>query len=843
MRPQPQKKSEKGARARRIFESAMEVSEEGRARLVDRACGDDAPLREAVERLLRADAEAGDFLREPLVRGAAASPFLPPPRIGPYQLQEKIGEGGMGVVYRGVRDDEAFQREVAVKLIVHQAMGKESRQRLGVERQILAGLDHPWIAQIFDGGTTEEGVPYMVMEYIDGKPIDVYCDQQGLPLRQRIELFRKVCSAVHCSHQNLVVHCDLKPSNILVTTAGEPKLLDFGIAKLLRQDIPEGEKGPGTVGSRPLTPEYASPEQFQGRALSTVSDVYSLGVLLHKLLTGQRPETQRELQPELRVDGNFFPTRTVDQEEGGLQGPADGSAPFSPHRLRGDLEAIVKKALRPRPEDRFSSVEQFSEDLRRHLQGFPVLAREGNLRYRAGKLLRRHRIPMAAAFASFAALAVFAFSMATLAGRLNEEREKLQEVVGFFRLFFERASPLVYEGRNLTLQEAVDQNAGLIETGLQNRPEVKVEIVTVLADIYRELGQSDLALIWSERALALNRQVVGKDSQAHSLSLVQVGAALRELGRFDDAERHTRAGLQQLQAQPDPEPQQLVHGLNNLVELLCYQERFQEADEPSRAAMELAQERLEENSAESLAATANRGQVLRRLGHATEALRLYEGALAPYRQRFGNAHPQVATVLLNLSSIYRERGDLTLAQHTLEEVNSQYLEIFGQDHYQRVMPLSGLASLARNQDRIGSALALYREAAEVAVASAAPPGYVLRPAMNFAQLLLSTDQCREGEQVLRDSLEYCRPHPDLGWRYAEVEGLLGECLVRQGSLAEARSLLEQSHARLRDSAEEGDSTALQRALQRLVGFYGAMGEEASRKQAEVALEAIGNIES
>ena len=819
--------SERQTRARRIFEGALDISRKERAHFIDRACGDDEELRAAVERLLRADAAAGDFLREPLLRAAPATPFLPPDRIGPYQLREKIGEGGMGVVYRAVRDDGAFQREVAVKLIVHHAISSEARRRLGVERQILAGLDHPWIAQIFDGGTSDEGVSYMVMEYIDGEPIDQYCDRAELTLQQRIELFRKICSAVHCSHQNLVVHCDLKPTNILVTGAGEPKLLDFGIAKLLQQDTADPRDDPTTVGSRPLTPEYASPEQMRGDALSTVSDVYSLGVLLYKLLAGHRPE-ENEGSSQKGSNRDDAPPPSV-----AIRRPW----PEKSRQLRGDLDAIVLKALRAEPGERYGSAEQFSEDLGRYLDGFPVLARQGNLRYRAKKFLRRHRAPVAAAAVGIAALSVFAFQMAALSGRLSQEQEKQREVVSFFRLFFERAGPLVSQGRNLTLREAVDQNAEMIEQSLEDQPAVKVEIATVLGDIYRDLGQLEQGLAWSQRALELQRQVAGESSVAYALGLLQVCAALRELGHYQEAEVKTRAGLEGLQARSSTTPAERVHGLNQMVNLLCRQERYQEADGDSATALRLASENLDEASLETLAATSNRAVVLRQLGNTAEALRLYERTLGLYRRSYGEIHPQVALVLFNLSSIQRDQGNLALAQATLEEVDRQYLTMFGHAHYERVLPLVGLAVLASRQQKVEEALDFYRQAIRVATASEAAPNYVLQATIDFANLILASNRCGEAEPVLRTSLEHCLPYAAHGWRYGEVEGLLGECLARQEKQSEARTLLERSYQRLRDQGET-DPGPLRRALQRNVVFYDAVGDASARQQAERELERL-----
>lgn len=744
--------AESRRRARELFESVVELTGTAREEHLVEACGDDTALRDAVERLLRADAAAGDFLEQPLARMPPLGPWDPPERVGAYRLLERIGEGGMGVVHRALRDDGAFHREVAVKLLAHGPLSEQTRRRLRAERQSLASLDHPAIAQIFDGGTTEDGMPYMVMELIDGEPIDRHCERLGLSTRRRIELFREVCAAVQCSHRNLIVHCDLKPSNILVTPEGQPKLLDFGIAKLLDEEVtgavdfpvatpPHGRSA--TVGPRPLTPEYASPEQLRGDPLSTVSDVYSLGVLLHKVLTGDPPDPESQTLPP------------------------------------GDLGAIVQKAMEPRAEERYGSVEQLSDDLGRHLDGFPVLARRGGFRYRAWKFLGRHRLPVAASVVGVVALGLFALSMTVLAGRLADERTKLEEVVGFFRQFFERAGPLVDQGRHVTLREAVDQNAAWIEQGLEGRPEVKVEIATVLGDIYRELGRPEEALRWSQQALALHRQLDGETSPEHASGLVRTGAALRELGRFEEAEAMTRQGLRSLEARADEQPAAWVEGLNNLVSLYCFQGRYQDAAEDSATALRLAAE-LDARAPELAVATANRGLIMRQLGNNDEARRLYARALALYRQNLGEVHPHVATLLLNLALIERDLGDLTVARRTLEEANDQFLQLFGEHHYARVRPLVGLAKLAEQQGQPDDALGIYRESIEVAMASQASPPFVLRPAVDFAKLTLDLGRCAEGVPLLRRVLDHTRPDAGDYPRYAEIETLVGDCAVSGG---------------------------------------------------------------
>ncbi|MEO1088004.1 MAG: serine/threonine-protein kinase, partial [Acidobacteriota bacterium] len=413
------------------------------------------------------------------------------------------GRGGMGVVYRGLRDDEAFRREVAIKVLAWDGLGPDARRRLDVERRILASLDHPGIARIYDGGTAPSGLPYLVMEHIEGEPIDAYCDRLELSVRQRVELFREVCEAVQASHQNLVVHCDLKPSNILVTAEGRPKLLDFGIAKLLGAEALGAAGGPVTRWPRPLTPQYASPEQIRGEAISTVSDVYSLGVLLFKMLTGRRPYALEGLsaaEAEQRLE-----THT---ERPSATAAAAGAVDRS-RQIRGDLDAIVLKAMRSEADQRYGSVEQLSADLGRYLEGLPVQARQGDTRYRLGKLIRRHRAAVATAALFVGVLSAYALSMASMAGRLAAERDRLQAMNEFTLGVFDVGSP-GGETQAPTLADAVHQNVALIDERHQDQPEVLAAVLGTAADIYIQLEESQRARQLAERALAIHAATDGE---------------------------------------------------------------------------------------------------------------------------------------------------------------------------------------------------------------------------------------------------------------------------------------------------------------------------------------------
>ena len=406
-------------RIRPILESALELEPASRQLFLDHACAD-ALLRREIDVLISSHEQAGsEFLSAvPVANYLAAEEarfrLQSGKRIAAYEIVEEIATGGMGAVYHAVRADGEYRQQVALKIVRAELGADFTSVRFKAERQILANLDHPNIAKILDGGTTSEGVPYLVMELIDGVPITDYCYSKKLSIEARLEIFRMVCSAVHYAHQNLVVHRDLKPSNVLVTAAGVPKLLDFGIAKILDSQSSGTDRQQTITIVRMFTPDYASPEQLRNQPISTSSDAYSLGVILYELLTGVRPYQVNTNSPQeiMRAVCDTEPEKpsiVVKKEfsrSGRLQGYARSSAesvaPSKAQRaglqktLAGDLDNIVMKALRKEPQRRYASVEQFSEDIRRYLAGLPVLAHEDTPGYRAWKFVSRHRLGVAA---------------------------------------------------------------------------------------------------------------------------------------------------------------------------------------------------------------------------------------------------------------------------------------------------------------------------------------------------------------------------------------------------------------------------------------------------------------
>lgn len=401
-----------------IFDAALEREPAERQAFLDTSCAGDSALRSEVAALLEALADAGSRFDTPIV---ATDPLLDR-QLGQYRILRRLGAGGMGAVYLAARSDDQFRRLVAVKTIHPELMDEHTLRRFENERHTLAALEHPNIVRLLDGGTTEDGIPYLVMDYVEGQPIDEFCREHSLSTAERLDLFLPLCAAVHYAHQNLVVHRDLKPVNVVVTPAGVPKLLDFGIAKLLRPEYAAGAVGLTRTSARPMTPEYASPEQILGRPVTTASDVYALGVVLFTLLTGRHPF-------EGRTKSSYELERAICETD---PGKASESAPKELARqLRGDLDTIILTAMRKEPQKRYASAERLAEDIRRYRQGQPVVARGDSLAYRAGKFIGRHKAPVCASI--LATVLLVALAVSDYRDRLRAEQRfhSLRDLANF----------------------------------------------------------------------------------------------------------------------------------------------------------------------------------------------------------------------------------------------------------------------------------------------------------------------------------------------------------------------------------------------------------------------------
>jgi serine/threonine protein kinase/tetratricopeptide (TPR) repeat protein len=569
---------ERYRQVKQVFQAVLEIEPQARAAYLREACAQDEELQREVESLLASHDDAGEFIEAPAVPARTESdtsnelPSAIGQRIGPYQILRELGHGGMGTVYLATRADDQFKKRVAIKLV---RRGMDSHfivRRFRHERQILASLDHPNIARLYDGGTTEDGSPYFVMEYIEGLPLDEYCDRQQLSTAARLELFRTVCSAVQYAHQNLVVHRDLKPGNILITADGTPKLLDFGIAKLLNPELAGAEVDMTMTGMKLMTPGYASPEQARSEPITTASDVYSLGVVLYELLTGHRPyhvssrpphEVMRVICEEQPAKPSTAVSRTevITTRDGSTSNitpemvsrTREGQPDKLRKRLSGDLDNIVLMAMRKEPNRRYASVSQLTEDIRRHLAGLPVIAREDTFGYRAGKFVTRHKAGVAAA--TFVAIALTGGMLTTLwqarkaERRFNDVRKLANSFLFEFHDAIEKlqgatpARALVVKRALEYLDSLAQEAAG--DTTLQSELATAYEKVgDIQGNPYRaNLGDIDGALNSYQKARAIREALVaqGKNPTQEARELA---ANYRRVGDIQVQKNDTNGALQ-----------------------------------------------------------------------------------------------------------------------------------------------------------------------------------------------------------------------------------------------------------------------------------------------------------
>jgi serine/threonine-protein kinase len=718
---------ERWQRLQELFDAALRLPPEERAAFLELRSGDDPSLRREVESLLLADDPSSGFIEGPLA-GVAA--LLPPSgdgsdgepapdgegsligrRIGAYEVTSVLGRGGMGAVYGAVRADDAFRKEVAIKVIRHGADDSELRRRFLSERQILATLDHPNIARLLDGGTTGDGLPYVVMERVRGEPLDRYCDERSLPVNERLRLFLDVSAAVQYAHHNLVVHRDLKPANILVTAEGTPKLLDFGIAKLL--DATPGDGATATL-LHAMTPAYASPEQVRGGPITTASDVYALGVVLYELLTGQPPyRLEHRTGPEIE---RVICDQSPDKPSATLARGADARSRargLSPERLRrrltGDLDTIVLKALRKEPGRRYASVEQLAEDLRRHLEGRPVIARPDTFRYRAEKFVRRHRAGVAALCAVAALTAVYTARLARERDGARLQAAKAAQVAEFLQTLFRVSDPDESRGRPVTVRELLDRGAARIQEELAAQPEAQADLMAVIGDVYLQLGLYAEATAQLEAAL-LTRGRIGKGEDAKAAEVLEALSVVKKVaGDYEAAE--TLAGQAvALQRRLRGPPAVLASSLNTLAEARRVRGDYPAAESASREALALRQRALPAEHRDIADNLNNLALLIHARGDYGAAERMHRDSLAMRRRVLGEDHPEVSNSLNNLAVTLAAEGDYDAAERHFREALALRRRILGEDEPRTLNTERNLGALLVEKGDEAAAEPVLREA-------------------------------------------------------------------------------------------------------------------------------------
>ena len=777
------------AEIERLFAAAVHRTRPGRAALLDAECLGRPDLRAEVESLLTAYDRSTGFI-EPIELTPASLVQRAPTdarigsRVGAFRLLEVLGEGGMGTVYRAERADGEFSQQVAIKFIGSWIRDRATVARFRGERQILASLQHPNIVSLLDGGVTAEGEAYLVMEYVDGQPITAYCHDRALNLEGRLGLFVRVCEAVQCAHAHLIVHRDLKPGNVLVTSAGVPKVVDFGVAKLLapaaEDSIPITHVFPG-----PLTPDYASPEQLRSQPVTTACDVYALGVVLYELLTGSRPydtsgkPLHEVLTLVLDVDPPAPSTRLRAQA-------AAGSMAAS--AVAGDLDAITLKAMQKEPAHRYASPADLADDVMRYLDGRPVLAQPARFAYRARKLARRHRVVVGAAAAAVLSLIVGLGAALWQAETARNERDrarleaaKAQQVSAFLRALFTSNNPLEALGQKLTAPQLLERGVQRIDRELSGQPEVQASMLASLGSVYVEINLINEALPLLERSLAMREKIFGSDH-------VEVAESLHVLGRLKHrnmAEYSTAAQILSraadiLDRHPGSADHLLPPVLSELGMSLWRSGRYEEGRAALRRAVTLGEPRELRDLHKWLA---NLALLEQELGDFTSAETLTRRALALGERVEGRRGVPVGPTMLILGTLLRAQEAFDEARDVLEELNADEEKTWGTGRSYTWGELGdvyyGLGDLRRARDWLDRAIALGEHERNVA-----EHRDLARPLLYSGRLLLTQGQPAEALPQLERALRIRRRW--VGDKHAEVADVLVE-------IARAKAVLEGAH--------------------------------------------------
>lgn len=723
------------ARLEELFHQALELDRAERDALVAATRREDAELGEELASLLAADADQPSaalggvvmaaqvaLATEPPAKFAtplpgeptepAPNPLAPPERIGPYRVIGELGRGGLGTVFLAERDDRQFSRRVALKVVRQGMESHEIAERFRLERQILAQLDHPQIARLYDGGTTRDGLPYFAMEVIDGERLDSWCRSRQPLLRTRLELLAKVCDAVAYAHRNLVLHRDLKPSNILVNRAGEPKLLDFGIAKILEAEpgVPSESglvDGPTLTqtGQMLLTPEYASPEQILGLPLSTASDVYSLGVLLYLLVTGRPPYAldRRRLAEIERVVVQVEPEKpsTVARLF-----PADAPTDWSPPPGGDDLDLIVGMAMHKEASRRYGSASELAEDLRRYLSFEPVRARPDSATYRVRKFVRRHRGRVLLASFVLGTLLV-AIVVTTWQARVaRAERRQAERVAAFLLEVFEVSDPFQTLGRTVTAREILDRSSERIRHQEEIDPELRATLVGTMGRVYQKLSLFPSAATLLTESVDLRRQAGPK--QALAASLIDLAQLELAQGRGSQARDHleeARRLLVKIWPRSETLERRVIYLLG---EATLIENEFALAEDYFDQALALAN---------SEALGAERGEILDAIGDLwlrrqdpKRAVDFLRQALDLRIRHLGNTHPRTIETLADLALVEHERGNYAEAEKLYRDVLEANRKVFGQRHAKSAVDMLNLGLCLIFQGRNAEALPLLQSA-------------------------------------------------------------------------------------------------------------------------------------
>jgi serine/threonine protein kinase/Tfp pilus assembly protein PilF len=814
-----------------LFHQALSVKTEDRDAFLVRACSTDEDLRAELDSLLSAGdltlsgfsgsvSEAADALLDD--QQAEMS------RIGAYRILRTLGQGGMGTVYLGARDDDQYNRIVAIKVL---RAGLAHRPELQLlfrgERQILADFDHPNIARMLDGGITAAGSPYLVMEYIDGVALDTWCREQKVSLDGRLRLFRQLVSAVAYAHRHLVIHRDIKPLNVLVTAGDTLKLLDFGIAKLA--DPMNARLATSSAGDEQLlTPDYASPEQLAGQPITTATDVYALGLLLHELLTGELPHSGSRDDPRTHLH------RPAEHETRPSEvcRRANYLQKRDAARLRGDLDAIVLKCLRHDSEQRYATAAQLGEDLDRYFKRLPVEAAEPALRYRVRKFVLRHQLGVAITALSLLAVAGFVIAMAILARKAHLGEAKARREEQFLASIFRAATPEGSKGESVTARQLLDKAAARLKAELGSDPDLEADMTESVANSYVDIGLYDRAQPLLERALDLTSQKHGDRNATYAAYLENLGTDVRLQGKYKQAEPIFRRSAELHKQLNGDRSAEYAHSLSDLGEVLYLQDKDADAEKILREALAIERpmgNAVQDGTRSYLALT------IERRGAYPEAAQLLRDLTQMAAARGGKESQDYLVAMHNLAGAQIDAGDLEGAARTEREVLTTRRRIWGPDHPDTAYSLNNLGWIYLELGQWQEAEPLLKENVTVVARETAQGGARYAVALaNWGRLLEqkgdytgAAAQFDEAQRILAAN------GAASGWAGAKVQIYQSLLALDRGRASQAEQLASQAvNAEIKlggDSSPQLSAGLLALGLSQLIGEDASAAQENFRK--------------
>ncbi len=724
--------------------------------------------------------------------------------IGAYTLESPIGHGGMGSVWKAMRSDGRFEGYAALKLLNAALVGRGGEERFKREGTILARLTHPNIARLIDAGVSNVGQPYLVLELVDGRHIDSHCDDERLSVEDRIRLFLDVQTAVAHAHANLVVHRDLKPSNVLVTKAGQVKLLDFGIAKLIEEN-PDQPRLTREAGAA-MTPKYAAPEQVTGGSITTATDVYSLGVLLYELLSGHHPAGAAHTPSEfVKAVAETEPLRLSAVAHSGSETASietiaaeRGTTPERLRRaLRGDLETIVAKALRKDPAARYASVGEFADDLRRYLDHQPISARPETLRYRAAKFVRRHWAPLALGTAAVLLLigttAFYTVRLAAERDRARTEAEKASRVSELMTNLLLGVDPYrTPDARQPSVSNLLAAAADRVTTDLADQPQVQVELLNIIGRTYQRLGLNDLALPILQRALDTGRRTFGAED-------VRIAQSLNDIGVLQRAVGHPEAALPLLTESLAMRRRLLGSNDKDVAVTLVEQARVlgdlgrpNESFAPALEALEIRRRVFGEEHRETATSKVQVGRVWMQRGDLDRAETLFRESFETTRRLLGDDHPNTSSNKGSVASVLAARGQFKDAERLYRESLATDEKIFGAGSPETAGTMNNLALVIEADGRLKEAGDMFEEALRISRAKFGDDHpTVLTMSLNVARTKIDRGIVADSEPVLRHVLAMrSKTLPADDWRVAQAQSVLAASLLAQGRVADAKPLME-----------------------------------------------------